>query len=55
MINVQKRLNGASSEADFWHGENLDRPEVKTINSNKIQLLALTINSNHYLLPLQST
>ena len=30
MINVQKRLNGASSEADFWHGENLDRPEVKT-------------------------
>ena len=21
MVNVQKRLKGASAEADFWHGE----------------------------------
>ena len=24
MVNVQKRLNGVSAEADFWYGNNLD-------------------------------
>ena len=30
MANVKKRLNGASFEADFWHGENKDRAGGKT-------------------------
>ena len=29
MANVQKTLNGASVEADFRHGENIDHPEKK--------------------------
>ena len=29
MVNVQKRLNGASAEADFWYGENIDHDEKK--------------------------
>ena len=29
MVNVQKRLNGASVKADFWHGENIGHPEKK--------------------------
>ena len=24
MVNVQKKLNGASANADFWYGDNLD-------------------------------
>ena len=27
MVNVQKRLKGASAEADFWHGEYIDLAE----------------------------
>ena len=34
MVNVQKRLNGASSKADFWHGENIDHAEKKALNSD---------------------
>ena len=30
MANVQKRLNGASAEADFWYGDNLDHVENKS-------------------------
>ena len=30
MVNVQKSLMGASSEADFWHGENIDNAEKKS-------------------------
>ena len=30
MVNVQKRLNGASVKADFWHGENKGHPEKKS-------------------------
>ena len=30
MANVQKTLKGASVEADFWHGENIDHPEKKS-------------------------
>ena len=33
-VNVQKRLKGASVEADFWHGENIDHPEKKAPNSD---------------------
>ena len=33
MINAQKRLNGASAEADFWYGDNLDHVEKKAQNS----------------------
>ena len=33
MVNVQKRLNGASAEADFWYGDNLDHVEKKDQNS----------------------
>ena len=33
MVNVQKRLNGASAEADFWYGDNLDHVEKKAQNS----------------------
>ena len=34
MVNVQKSLKGASSEADFWHGENIDPAEKKALNSD---------------------
>ena len=29
-VNVQKRLKGASVEADFWRGENIDHDEKKS-------------------------
>ena len=29
MVNVQKRLNGASAEADFWYSDNIDQAEKK--------------------------
>ena len=31
MVNVQKRLKGASAEADFWHCENIGYPEEKKL------------------------
>ena len=31
MINVQERLKGASAEADFWYGENIDHFERKKL------------------------
>ena len=34
MVNVQKRLNGASAEVDFWHGENIDHAEKKVLNND---------------------
>ena len=33
MVNVQKRLKGASADVDFWHGENIDHAEKKALNS----------------------
>ena len=33
MINVQKSLKGASSEAEFCYGENRDHAEKKALNS----------------------
>jgi len=30
MANVQKRLKGASVEAGFWYGENIDHVEKKS-------------------------
>ena len=30
MVFVQKRLNGASDKADFWHGENIEHVEKKS-------------------------
>ena len=30
MANVQKRLKGASVEADFWYGENIGLAEKKS-------------------------
>ena len=30
MVDDQKRLNGASAEADFWYGDNLDHVEKKS-------------------------
>ena len=33
MANVQKTLKGASVEADFRHGENIDDAEKKDSNS----------------------
>ena len=30
MVNVQKSLKGVSSQADFWHGENIDHAEKKS-------------------------
>ena len=33
MVNVQERLKGASVEADFWYGENIDHVEKKAQNS----------------------
>ena len=32
MVNVQKRLNGASVEADFWHSKNIQHLEKKALN-----------------------
>ena len=29
MVNVQKRLKGASAEAGFWYGENIDHVKKK--------------------------
>ena len=29
-VNVQKRLKGASAEADFWHGENMEHVKKKS-------------------------
>ena len=34
MVNVQKRLKGASAEANFWHGENIRCVEKKAANSD---------------------
>ena len=33
MVNVQKRLKGASAEADFWYGEIIEHVEKKVQNS----------------------
>ena len=33
MVNVQKRFKGASAEANFWYGENIDYVEKKAQNS----------------------
>ena len=30
MVDVQKSLKGASAEADFWHGKNIDHAEKKS-------------------------
>ena len=30
MVNVQKRLKGASVDVDFWHGENIDTVKEKS-------------------------
>jgi hypothetical protein len=30
MVNVQKRLKGASVHADFWHGENIELVDKKS-------------------------
>ena len=32
MVNVQKRLNGTSSQAEFWHGENIDHAKKKCLS-----------------------
>ena len=32
-MDVQKRLKGASAEADFWYGKNMDYVEKKAQNS----------------------
>ena len=34
MVNVQKRLKGASAEANFWHGENIEHVEKKAPNND---------------------
>ena len=31
MVNVQKRLKGASAKANFWHGENIEHAEKKKL------------------------
>ena len=31
MVNVQKRLKGASAKANFWHGENIEHVEKKDL------------------------
>ena len=31
MVNVQKRLKGASVKADFWHGEYIDHADKKKL------------------------
>ena len=33
-VNVQKWLKGASVEADFWRGDNIDHDEKKAENSD---------------------
>ena len=33
MVNIQKWLKGASAEAIFWYGENIDHVEKKAQNS----------------------
>ena len=32
-VKGEKNLNGASVEADFWHGDNLDHNEKKALNN----------------------
>ena len=34
MVNVQKRLNGASVRANFLYGENIDHAEKKVLNND---------------------
>ena len=34
MVNIQKRLNGASVRADFLYGENIDLAEKKKVLNN---------------------
>ena len=34
MVNVQKRLNGASVRAEFLYGENIGHAKKKALNSN---------------------
>ena len=34
MVNVQKRLKGASAEADFWHIKYIEHVEKKAPNSD---------------------
>ena len=34
MVNVHKRLNGASIRADFLYGEKIDHAEKKVLNSD---------------------
>ena len=36
MANVQKRLKGASVEADFWYGENIGLAEKKSSNTSTV-------------------
>ena len=31
IVNVQKRLKGASAEAEFWYGDNIDHVERKKL------------------------
>ena len=46
MVNVQKRLKGASVEADFWHGENLHHLEEKKAQNwvNLEQVCSITLS-----------
>jgi hypothetical protein len=30
IVDVQKRLKGASAEADFWYGDNIDHVKKKS-------------------------
>ena len=34
MVNVQKRLNGASVQADFLYGENIDHSKKRVLNND---------------------
>ena len=36
MVNVQKRLKGASAEANFWHGEYIDHAEIEVVKSENM-------------------
>ena len=45
MVNVQKRLKGASAEADFWYGENIDHIKEKSF-SNKLTRRQAKPNQN---------
>ena len=36
MVNVQERLKGASVEADFWYGDNLDHVGKKKLKMVKL-------------------